>query len=148
FFDLISSDSEILKHRLAQSLRLLLRHDVQQSATLNDGFVEQSVCSRHTHERPHFSPTTRLTEDCYIGRVASKLLNIIFNPLQSLHHVQHSHISRLCVFRINSRQIKKTKDIEPMVYRHHYHISFLRQSFSICHGIATTTYMKTSSMQP
>ena len=88
--------------------------------------MEESLGWRHTEQGAYLAAATRLAEDGHVAGISAKLTDILLNPLQGLHDVEHTHIAGTPVFLAASREVEEAEDVQTVVDAHHDHVS-LRQ---------------------
>ena len=68
--------------------------DGQALGTHNDSLVEQTTGQRALAERAHTAATSTLSEDGHIIGIATKLRDVLLNPLQGLNLVEDAVVAR------------------------------------------------------
>ena len=54
--------------------------------------MKQAFRCGHSHEGNHLPAAARLAEDCYVTGIAAESRDVIANPLQDRHNVEHSNV--------------------------------------------------------
>ena len=99
------------------SLFTLLGRNINTTATHYNGFMEQATSQRTLTECTHAAGSGTLSEDGYVVGVATKLSDILLDPLQRLYLVQNAIVATN-VMRALCRQFRmghKTKDAQAVV---------------------------------
>ena len=85
--------AEFGQHLPSRGRRLPLLADPQHRATLDDGFVKQSLCRRHRHQRADFAAPAGFAEDRYIVRIATEIRDIVTYPLKRQNQIELADIT-------------------------------------------------------
>jgi hypothetical protein len=57
--------------------------------------VEQPFGGRHRQQRRHLSRSPGLADDRDVAGVSAKALDVVANPLQRMHEIEHTQRGRL-----------------------------------------------------
>ena len=99
-------------------------HNLAVRYTAHDnGFMEQAVRFRYLHQPRNLHSAAGLSEQRHILRIPAEFFYIVMNPPQSRHKVSQPCVTGIPVFFPVRREIQKTEDIQPVVYRHNNDIS-------------------------
>ena len=98
---------------------ILRRHQVEDRAALHDGLMEEALRRRHRHHGAYLASASALSENGHIGGVSAEIGDIVTDPLQGFHDVQHAHVATAGVFRAICAQIQIPQGIEPVIQRNH-----------------------------
>ncbi len=119
---LVRADPQLIHDRAAELLGHRFGIDIEDGAAHNDGLVEQAPGGRHAHQGADLAASARLAEDGDVVRVAAESLDIVPDPFQRLHDVQHPHHPGVLVLFAEGGQVQETEDVQPMVEAHDHHI--------------------------
>ena len=116
---LVRAETQLLHHRAAELLGHGLGVDVEDRTAHDDGLVEQALGGGHAHQCADLAAASGLAEDRDIGRVTAERLDIVPDPLQCLHDVEHADHSGVFVFLAERGEIQESEDVEAVVEAHH-----------------------------
>ena len=115
---LVRAEAELLHHCPAELLGHSLGVDVEDGAAHYYRLVEEAFCRRHTHQCPDLAAASGLAEDGDVGRVSAECLDIVTDPFEGLHYVQHPDHSGMLVFLPEGGEVQESEDVEPVVQAH------------------------------
>jgi hypothetical protein len=85
--------------------------------------VEQAIRSRHGHQRCNLRAAARLAEHHHSGRVAAKFCDVLADPFERADQVELAEIAAVTKPIIEGLQPAITEHVDPMIDRHHHHIT-------------------------
>ena len=97
--------------------------------------MEETFGRGHGHKGCYLTATAALAKDGHIGRVSSEHRNIVADPFQGLHDVQHAHISAIGIAGAIGAQVQEPQGVEPVVQGHHHHSVVAGQISAVVAGL-------------
>ena len=86
--------------------------------------MEQPSGFWRNHERQHAARPGGLAEQRHVGRISTEGVNVLLNPLQGGYLIeQREIIDALPLFFLQRRMGKKAQMPQPVVNRHHHHVT-------------------------
>src|SRR4029077_16364319 len=80
---------------------------------------------------------------------ASKIADVVANPLERSHQIQHAHITGACVFFAIFGQVEITKGIQPMIKADQDDVAAASDTFTVVSlQLLTRSGRKASAMKP
>jgi hypothetical protein len=116
---------------------------------LRDRFVEQPFRGRHSHQRADLTAAPRLAEDGDVGRISAECSDVVADPFECLHDVEHPGIARIGVLLTgNLAQIQVSEQIEAMVQRDDDDVAMAREVCAVVDDEAARRLRIAAAMEP
>jgi hypothetical protein len=146
---LLSPDAELLQQLPRPFIRHSLGLQPQLTARLDDTPMEQPLRRHDAHQRRRFPSPARLPEDQHAAGVAAEPIDILLDPFQGQHAVQHprGRAVRIGAAR-NVIEIEITEHVEPVVDRYDHHILLHRHPHAVIPGRRSRPGREPAAMQP
>src|SRR5262249_17250906 len=99
------------------------RHAAEFRTALDNCSVKQAFGFGHREQRADLHTAARFAEDGYASRVTAKSLDILADPMERGHDVEHSRIAGGRIALPEISEVEITEDAQPMVDRDNHHIA-------------------------
>ena len=143
------ADAQGLRHAVRQGRGLLRGRQTQAAgAALCDGLVEQAARGRAGEQGADLGAATGLAEDGDVAGVAAERCDVVADPAQGRHHVQHPGIAGLGETLVRIVQPQEAKQVQPVVDRHDHHIAVPRQHRAVEPGRRPGATHPRAAVQP
>ena len=111
--------------------------------------MEETLGRWGSQQGRYLATATALAEDGDVAGLTAEVSDILFNPLKGGHQVEQAHIARSRIFLTESGEIQKSKYIQSVVERNHYHVALAGQVGAIVTGqLLSATGCVTATVQP
>ncbi len=115
---------------------------------LHDGFVKQSVRRRKCHQGCNLGGAPRLAEDGHVVGIATESGDIVTDPPQREHHVQHAGIAGIGKSLIPALDLQMAENIDAVIDGHDHHVAVACKAGPVEAGGRAGTVHPGAAMQP
>ena len=94
---------------IVQALQFVKGGADEDGAAHYNGLMEETMGRRHTHECTNLSSSTRFTKDSDIRGGATEMGDVVADPFEGLHYIEHTHITRVSVVGTDGREVEEPR---------------------------------------
>ena len=117
---LVVGDAQLIQQGLCQRGGVFNAGAARRAgAALDNGGAEESPGALHGDEVVDLTATAGLAHDGNLGRVAAEGGDVVPDPLQRQHAVEHTGHAGLGILLVEGAQMQRAEDIQPVVDAHH-----------------------------
>src|SRR6202046_4098280 len=94
--------------------------------------MKQASRGGHHHQVRYLPAAARLSVYHHVARVAAEVRDVVPNPFEYRHIVQHTHIAGVGeALAPDLGEVEKAEDIQPVIVSDHNHIVIARQILAV-----------------
>jgi hypothetical protein len=111
--------------------------------------VEETGGLGHRHEDSDLAAAARLPEDGDVARISAEPRDVVADPLECEHHVEHPDIARVGhIGRTDIAKVEVAERVEPVADRDDHDVVARRQSRAVIAEVVRRTGRETAAVQP